>query len=109
MTKTEVEFVLGRGHVQQVVLTKLSADNGLLLEVSLVEGPGQPLRLRFVGVTSLRLLGEAISLTQYVVLMARDIQGDQWDGLRFAVRDVEGEFVTFSCAMIEGLPRSVTV
>lgn len=69
------------------------------------DGGGDPLELRFSGVTSLRFRGATVELNEIALLLAEDISTRGLERIRFHVKDYEEELVSFECREIHPAPR----
>jgi len=56
--------------------------------------------LRFEGVRDLRFHGDPMMLGGVVVLEIEDMVSSGWEGIRYRVKDHEGEFVSFFCSEV---------
>ncbi|MEO7596178.1 MAG: hypothetical protein ABI134_33520 [Byssovorax sp.] len=52
----------------------------------------------FKGVRDLRFQGDPTILGGVVVLNIEDISSSGWEGIRYRVKDQEGEFISFFCS-----------
>lgn len=61
--------------------------------------------VQFSNVRNLRFLGESTELWDKIVLLvADDVSSEQWEDVRFRVKESENEFVEFYCGAIDHLP-----
>lgn len=76
----------------------------LTLELDLTSETGNDSRrlaLSFTGVRNLRLQQPSWSLFQMTTLQIMSIAEDQWEGLKYKVRDDEEDSVSFTCSDFE--------
>lgn len=70
----------------------------LQLRISLLPlGSDGPVNLCFEGVRDVHFRSDRTDLTGIVLLLAEDIGGRGWEGLRYRVTDSEEELISFYC------------
>lgn len=98
---TEPTRVCAPGRIARVVLEQ--GEGGLSLVVTMRPLDGlRSIVVRFHDVRDLRFRGESVELiSRVVLLLARDMTADGWDGVRYRVSDAEEEFAAFYCAAFD--------
>ncbi len=83
------------------------SDEGLILFLKLIaDSDHSEMEWRFVRVTQLKFRGESTELLGLVLLQCEDVTSQGWEGIRFRVKDYEGEFLSFFCEDIEEVEMS---
>lgn len=86
--------------VLQLTVARKGAELSLSLKLQEVES-NTHVELQFHSVSDLRFRGQRTELTELVLLMAEDMSSHGWEGVHFAVKDYEEEFISFRCERIE--------
>ena len=60
--------------------------------------PQNDMTLSFKGVRDLRFYGNPTILGGVVAMEIEDISSSGWEGIRYRVKDLEGEFISFYCS-----------
>ena len=86
---------------QQEVLAEQTPSLEVVLDLAQRGDAGDRLRLTFIGVRNLCLRQPPWSLFEIKFLEIRDVSSDQWEGVRYIVKDPENDSISLQCADIK--------